>query len=84
MEHFIFATRIICDLISAMPILEFRGGIPVGILSFGMEPIVAMIYGLIGNLLPIIPILLFFRPISKWIFQFSFINGFMIGFITAQ
>ncbi|TWI56267.1 COG2426 family protein [Halalkalibacter nanhaiisediminis] len=68
--------ELIVILLSAMPILELRGGIPVGILTFGMEPIVAMMYALIGNILPNLPIMLFFRPISKWMLQFSFYRQF--------
>ncbi len=62
-------------LVSAMPILELRGGIPLAAtlgLSFGE----ALFYGILGNLLPIIPILILFRPISKWMLRFPLYKRF--------
>ncbi|WP_368505475.1 COG2426 family protein [Alkalihalophilus sp. As8PL] len=57
-------------VISAMPILELRGGIPLAH-QLGFSFSEALFYGILGNLLPIIPILLLFRPISKWMLRFS-------------
>lgn len=68
-------TELIVVVISAMPILELRGGIPFAImagLSFGE----ALFYGILGNLLPIIPILILFRPLSTFLMRFPLYKQF--------
>ncbi|WP_202595333.1 COG2426 family protein [Halalkalibacter okhensis] len=70
-EHFGFLPpELIVVLISALPILELRGGIPVAH-QLGLSYWEALLYGIGGNLLPIIPILLLFQPISKWFLRFN-------------
>ncbi|TMW74140.1 small multi-drug export protein [Alteribacter natronophilus] len=58
-----------------MPILELRGGIPMALL-LGLAWYEAMIYAMIGNLLPILPILILFRPISQFMMRFAFYKRF--------
>lgn len=62
--------EVIVMIISATPIIELRGGIPTGAF-LGLSFQSAMFFSLLGNLLPIIPILLFFRPISIWMLRFK-------------
>lgn len=62
-------------IISAMPILELRGGIPVAA-AFGLTYYEAFMYGMIGNLLPILPILILFRPISTFMMRFPLYKRF--------
>ena len=47
---------IICNLFSMLPIIELRGGIPLGI-SLGLSPVHSAILSIIGNII-IIPLLL--------------------------
>lgn len=68
-------TELIVVVISAMPILELRGGIPFAILA-GLSYGEALFYGILGNLLPIIPILILFRPLSTFLFRFSLYKQF--------
>ncbi|KGX93510.1 ligand-binding protein SH3 [Pontibacillus halophilus JSM 076056 = DSM 19796] len=58
-------------VISAMPILELRGGLPVayGIYDFTFWK--SYWLSVFGNVLPIIPLLLLFRPISNWFMRFN-------------
>lgn len=49
--------------IAALPVSELRGAIPAA-LAFGMSLQKAFLLGVIGNLLPVIPILVFFEPVS--------------------
>ena len=49
-------------VVSAMPVVELRGAIPLGV-SMGMHPWAAMLVAVIGNLLPVPFIILFVRPI---------------------
>jgi uncharacterized membrane protein len=63
-------TELLVVLVSAVPIVELRGGIPLGVV-LGLSPWEALLFGIIGNLLPIVPILLLFRPISGWMLRFK-------------
>lgn len=56
--------------ISALPVSELRGAIPVA-LMMGMPPLKAFILSVSGNLLPVIPILLFLEPISNILMRFK-------------
>lgn len=68
-------SELIVVIISAMPILELRGGIPVAA-AFGLTWYEAFMYGMIGNLLPILPILILFRPISTFMMRFPLYKRF--------
>lgn len=60
-----FGSEISVFIISLLPILELRGGLlAAGLLN--LNPIVAYIISIIGNLLPIPFILLFLTPIFNW------------------
>ena len=57
-------------IVSAAPVVELRGGLPLAHL-YGMPAGQALVLSLIGNFLPIIPLLLLFRPISGLLLRFS-------------
>lgn len=59
--------------ISMLPIVELRGAIPIG-LGLGMPMWEVLIFSIIGNLLPVIPILILFQPISKFFLKFQWYN----------
>ena len=67
--------ELIVVVISAMPILELRGGIPFAFLA-GLSYGEALFYSLLGNLLPIIPILILFRPLSTYLMRFPIYRSF--------
>ena len=56
---------------AAMPIIELKGAIPVGI-SFGMAPSSAFVYSYIGSILPAPIILLSIRQIFNYLKKMSF------------
>jgi uncharacterized membrane protein len=62
-------------IVSAMPILELRGGMPLAF-AYGFSFAEALFYSLLGNLLPIIPILLLFQPVSRWLMKFKMYQKF--------
>jgi uncharacterized membrane protein len=62
-------------IVSAMPVLELRGGMPLAY-TYGFSFVEAFLYSVIGNLLPIIPMLLLFQPISKWLMRFKYYERF--------
>lgn len=52
-------------IISMIPVIELRGAIPIGV-GLGLTHIEAMAISVIGNMLPVPFIILFIRPIFKW------------------
>jgi uncharacterized membrane protein len=50
---------------AALPVIEVRGAIPVGI-ALGMTPLHATILSYLGSLIPVPIILLTIRPIFNW------------------
>jgi len=57
-------------IVGALPVSELRGAIPLG-LSFGMPIQKALWLAIAGNLLPIIPVLLFLEPVSAKLRKFK-------------
>lgn len=58
-------------LLSATPISELRGAIPIAIGVYGMGPVETYILAVIGNMLPVIPLLLFLDPVSTYLRRFK-------------
>jgi len=44
--------------VSAAPVSELRGGLPLGLLVYGFHPATSFFLAVIGNLLPVLPLLL--------------------------
>jgi uncharacterized membrane protein len=56
---------------AALPISEVRGAIPLAIGVYGYSPLEAYLLSVFGNLLPVIPLLLFLGPVSDYLRRFS-------------
>ncbi len=52
-------------ILAALPIAELRLSLPVALVVFDLHPLEAYVYSVVGNMLPIIPILLLFGPAHK-------------------
>lgn len=52
-------------LISALPIFEIRGGVIAGLLWLPLRPWEVLLFGILGNVASITPVLLFLEPLSK-------------------
>jgi len=63
-------------LIAMLPILELRGALPIANQIFGIPILPALGLSLLGNLLPVVPILLFLGPVSEWLQQFPVFDRF--------
>lgn len=61
-------------LVSMIPVVELRGGIPYGV-GFGLSYPEAFIAAFIGNMLPIPFIMLFLRRIFDWLRQYEKTRG---------
>lgn len=69
-----FGGEIVTFVISLLPILELRGGL-LAAGALNVNPIVAYIIAIIGNLLPIPFILMFLTPIFNWMKQTKSLKG---------
>ncbi|KMM37545.1 COG2426 family protein [Guptibacillus hwajinpoensis] len=67
--------EVIVVIVSALPILELRGGLPLAY-TFDFPFLKALFLSLLGNALPIIPLLLLFQPLSNWLMRFNWYKRF--------
>lgn len=66
--------------LSAIPLIEQKGAIPLGIFKYHMTPMSAFFISLLGSLIPVPFILLLFNTIFKWMKKhkcFNKINKFI-------
>jgi len=56
--------------IAMLPVAELRGSIPVA-LGSGMKPWSAFWWSILGNIIPVAPVLLLLGPLSKWLRHFK-------------
>lgn len=54
-------------VISALPVFEIRGGVIAGLAFFDMPLRDVMVFGFLGNIASVTPILFFLEPITKWL-----------------
>ncbi|MEI6296517.1 MAG: small multi-drug export protein [bacterium] len=66
-----FSKEIIVFLLGAAPVSEVRGAIPVGMLVFGFPVLKTYILATLGNITPVIPLLLFLDRFSKYLMKKS-------------
>ena len=68
---FIPSREFIIVLIAALPIAELRLSVPLAIMKepygFGMDPLTGLTLSVIGNMIPVIPLLLFLEPVSNYL-----------------
>ncbi len=67
-----FSDEIIVVLISALPIVELRGAIPVAHHMMNMNFLTAYLIAVAGNMIPVIPLLLFLGPASSFCMRFRY------------
>jgi uncharacterized membrane protein len=56
---------LVAGLISMIPIFELRGGIPVGIALFDLNPVAVYFTCVLFNLIPVLPVLLLLNPLRR-------------------
>ncbi|OFI06829.1 putative small multi-drug export protein [Clostridium acetireducens DSM 10703] len=61
--------------ISAVPLIEQRGAIPIGIFMYHLNPISVFLVSFIGSLIPVPFILFLFNSIFKWMKKYKIFNG---------
>ncbi len=72
--------EIVTIIISTLPIIELRGAIPWALaqppIGGGLPVATAVFFSIIGNFIPVIPLLLFFDKIYKWLYPYPVFNRF--------
>lgn len=63
-------------VLAMMPIGELRASIPFAIGMYKMGPLQAFALSIIGNMLPVIPLLLFLDPVSNWLRRYTIFDHF--------
>ena len=63
-------------LMSAVPLIEMKGAIPLGINVYHINPIVVFLISFIGSLLPVPFVLIFFNKIFEWLGKYKSFSGF--------
>ena len=63
-------------ILGALPVSELRGAIPVAMGIYGMGPYEAFFLSVLGNLLPVIPLLLFLEPVSNYLRRYTIFDNF--------
>lgn len=58
-------------LIATLPVFELRGAIPVAMGVYSMTPAEAFLLGVLGNMLPVLPLLLLLGPVSEFLRRHS-------------
>jgi len=65
----LFPPELVTVIVAALPISELRGSIPLALGVFHFSIVKAYLLSIIGNLIPVIPLLLFLETLSKWLSQ---------------
>ena len=63
-------------LLSAVPLIEQKGAIPLGINVYQINPITVFLLSFFGSLLPVPFVLIFFNKIFDWLGKYKFFSGF--------
>ncbi|SHH57763.1 COG2426 family protein [Clostridium grantii] len=63
-------------LISAVPLIEQRGSIPMGIILYNIDPIKVFLVCFLGSMLPVPFVLLLFNKIFEWMQNYKIFNSF--------
>jgi uncharacterized membrane protein len=71
-----FSKEVVVLIISALPIFELRGAIPVAINLFHFPWYYALLLAIIGNLIPVPIILLFLNTIVRYLSRIGFFDRF--------
>jgi len=68
--------QIVVLIIGALPVVELRGAIPWALAATGLSWQEAILWSLLGNFIPIIPILLLLEPVSNLLRRSKFFDRF--------
>lgn len=78
-----FGRYLFTFIVSMVPVLELRGAIPIGV-GLGLGHFEAMLVSMLGNMVPVPFIILFIRPIFKWMTAKSERLGRLVSRLEAK
>ena len=69
--------QLITFLIAALPLSELRGAIPLALSVYGLSPLSAFVWAVLGNMAPVIFLVWLLEPVSRYLsHHFYFFNRF--------
>ena len=68
--------KVLVVVVAMLPIFELRGAIPIAIGMFQMSFAQSFLLAVLGNIIPVIPLLLFLDPVSNWLRRFRSFDRF--------
>ncbi|MBL7198101.1 MAG: small multi-drug export protein, partial [Candidatus Omnitrophica bacterium] len=74
--------ELIVLIISALPIFELRLGVPVAVFVFNFSYPKALFFSILGNVIPVVPILILLKPISSYLVRFKIWKKFFDWFFN--
>ncbi len=74
--------RLVTLLIAILPVSELRGAIPYALSAGGLKWQEAYIFAVLGNFIPVIPLLLFLERVSLWLRRYPFWDRFFEWFFS--
>lgn len=63
-------------IIGALPIFELRGAIPIALGIYEMNPFAAYLFAVLGNMIPVVPLLLYLDPVSNYLRRYTIFDKF--------
>jgi uncharacterized membrane protein len=72
--------ELIVMIVSALPLSELRGGIPLGMALYNFSVVKSFWLSVIGNCIPVIPALLLFKPVSEFLSKWGPLKRFLNWF----
>ncbi|PKM86268.1 MAG: ligand-binding protein SH3 [Firmicutes bacterium HGW-Firmicutes-12] len=69
--------------LSALPLTELRATIPLA-LALGLDPVRTYLLAVLGNILPVVPLLFLLQPISDWMSRFPLFNRIFTVILTRS
>ncbi|MBN1897338.1 MAG: small multi-drug export protein [Spirochaetes bacterium] len=76
LKKFHLSHEMIVIITSMLPISELRGAIPLAILHFKFSVLKAYLLAVLGNLIPVLPLIYFLEPIRKILSRIKLIKEF--------
>lgn len=70
----ILSPKVIVTLVAAIPLLELRASIPLAIFKYGMSSWEALWLGVVGSLIPVIPILFLLEHLEPYLRKIKFFD----------
>lgn len=68
--------ELITIAVAALPVSELRGAIPLALLTLKQPLLKTFLLSILGNLIPVVPLLLFLEPVSERLRRFKLWRGF--------